>query len=180
MAPPAHRLLQTYTTTSTRTSNVGKLCPANLDRTTLVDQNDISQAKSQREELNSALGIDGYLSVYTEINSLTMQQTARWTKPLPWPNKMLLKLACLLVPSFLDLLSLSSSGPSSAAAVHALTAVLPSAVKKQKMNHTPSVSSTGQQLSWSWLFAWPWEHQYTVRYWLFRFYKGKYIRTINQ
>ena len=67
MAPPPQRLLQTYTTTSTRTSNVGKLCPANLDRTTLVDQNDISAAQSQRSEVNAALGIDGYEYTYSEI-----------------------------------------------------------------------------------------------------------------
>lgn len=74
-----------------------------------------------------------------------MQLTARLTRPSPWQDKMLLKLACLLAPSLLDLLFLSSFGLSSAVVVPAPIAVLPSAAKKQKTIHTQSVSSTGRQ-----------------------------------
>lgn len=57
---PTERLLITaYTTTSTRTQNVIDNCPANLDRSTLVDQEDVSAAVSQRKEVNAAIGIDG-------------------------------------------------------------------------------------------------------------------------
>ena len=51
LAPAPKRLLQTYTTTSTRTTNVNNLCPANLDRTTLVSSADKTAAQEQRTEV---------------------------------------------------------------------------------------------------------------------------------
>lgn len=61
MPTVTQRLLQatTYTTTSTRSNNVNDLCPANLDRSTLVNSGDVSSAASMRAEVNSAIGIDG-------------------------------------------------------------------------------------------------------------------------
>jgi hypothetical protein len=61
MPTVTERLLQatTYTTTSTRSNNVKDLCPANLDRTTLVNSGDVSAASSMRAEVNTAIGIDG-------------------------------------------------------------------------------------------------------------------------
>ena len=52
MQPAATRLLA-YTTTSTRTSNVNTLCAANLDRTTLVSQSDLTAAASARASVSS-------------------------------------------------------------------------------------------------------------------------------
>jgi hypothetical protein len=56
----ASQRLLAYTTTSTRTNNVGTLCGANLDRTTLVNQDDLSAATGFRASVNDELGIDGY------------------------------------------------------------------------------------------------------------------------
>ena len=77
LSPAPKRLLQTYTTTSTRTANVNNLCPANVDRTTLVSSADKTAAQDQRTEVNSALGIDGYFLNYVGINLLTMPPIAR-------------------------------------------------------------------------------------------------------
>jgi hypothetical protein len=56
--PPTQRLLG-YTTTATRSDNVNKNCPANLDRTTLVSTSDYNDAQSMRTTVNSNLGIEG-------------------------------------------------------------------------------------------------------------------------
>lgn len=58
MQPATARLLA-YTTTSTRTANVNTLCAANLDRTTLVNQADLTAATSARTAVSAELGIDG-------------------------------------------------------------------------------------------------------------------------
>jgi hypothetical protein len=60
LTPAPQRLLTgTYTTTPTRTDNVNKFCPANLDRTTLVSASDVTEAQSMRTSVNTQLGIDG-------------------------------------------------------------------------------------------------------------------------
>lgn len=59
---PTQRLLQTgtYTTTSTRTQNVVDLCPANLDRSTLVNNADVTAAVDMRATVTAEMGVDGY------------------------------------------------------------------------------------------------------------------------
>lgn len=52
----------TYQTNSTRTNNVQSYCAAYTDRTTLATTDDISSAKTNQNTVNSALGIDGYVS----------------------------------------------------------------------------------------------------------------------
>lgn len=91
MAPPSHRLLQNYITTSTRTANVNELCPANVDRSSLVDYNDIESAKEQRNEINSFLGIDGYFFVNIETSSSKKQLMAILIRLWLWLNKLLSK-----------------------------------------------------------------------------------------
>lgn len=56
---PAPQRLLPYTTTSTRTDNVVKNCPENMDRTTLVSTADFNEAKTMRTTVNSNLGVDG-------------------------------------------------------------------------------------------------------------------------
>lgn len=60
LAPPKQRLLLTYQTSSTRSSNIGNNCPANLDRSTLASTSDISTAQNLLNSVKSQLGIDGY------------------------------------------------------------------------------------------------------------------------
>ena len=97
LAPAPKRLLQTYTTTSTRTTNVNNLCPANLDRTTLVSSADKTAAQEQRTEVSNTLGIDGYFLNNVGINLLTMPPIAKLTRPLLWSRKTLSILAYLLL-----------------------------------------------------------------------------------
>lgn len=60
IAPVQQRLLAgTYFTTPTRTSNVNKYCPANLNRSSLASPSDYTNAESQRKQVNSQLNIDG-------------------------------------------------------------------------------------------------------------------------
>lgn len=61
LAPPKQRLLLTYQTSSTRSSNIANNCPANLDRTTLASTSDISTAQTYLNNVKSQLGIDGYI-----------------------------------------------------------------------------------------------------------------------
>jgi hypothetical protein len=56
---PAPQRLLPYTTTATRSDNVGKNCPASVDRTTLVSTSDFNDAKTMRTTVNSNLGVDG-------------------------------------------------------------------------------------------------------------------------
>lgn len=58
--PAPARLLGTYTTTSTRSTNVNKYCAANLNRSSLVSATDFSDAQSMRTDVNTQLKIDGY------------------------------------------------------------------------------------------------------------------------
>ena len=180
LAPAPKRLLQTYTTTSTRTTNVNNLCPANLDRTTLVSSADKTAAQEQRTEVSNTLGIDGYFLNNVGINLLTMPPIAKLTRPLLWSRKTLSILAYLLLLLLLAAWSSSSYGPSSAVVAPALTAVHPSAAKKQKTNSTQNASSTGQQWFWSWPFAWLLEPLFMVKYKWYRFFKGEHLRTCNQ
>ena len=78
MKTAKQRLLPSYQTSTTRTDNVGKYCSANLDRTTLVSSSDLSSASSNRKDVSSQLGIDGYLSIYIRnalINKLARGKT---------------------------------------------------------------------------------------------------------
>ena len=63
----ARFLATTYTTTSTRTNNVNKLCPAGTTRSSLVDAADLTSSASQRKALDDAMGIDGYVIYHIEI-----------------------------------------------------------------------------------------------------------------
>ena len=55
--PTPQRSLQ-YLTTSTRTNNVNKYC-SGRSRSTLATSSDKENAKSQRDQVDSELGIDG-------------------------------------------------------------------------------------------------------------------------
>jgi len=57
--PAPQRLLGSYTTTPTRTTNVNTYCSASLNRSNLVSSQDFSDAQSMRTTVNSQLGIDG-------------------------------------------------------------------------------------------------------------------------
>lgn len=60
LAPPKQRLLATYQTSSTRSSNIANNCPADLNRTTLASTSDISTAQTYLSNVKSQLGVDGY------------------------------------------------------------------------------------------------------------------------
>lgn len=59
IAPSSERLLQTYLTSTTRTANVAKYCVNGVDRTSLATTADISTAQTNRQAVESKLGIDG-------------------------------------------------------------------------------------------------------------------------
>ena len=54
-----NRLLASYQTSSTRSSNVNSYCPANLDRTTLAPSAEVSTALTNMNGVRSQLGVDG-------------------------------------------------------------------------------------------------------------------------
>lgn len=65
----SQRMLQSYTTTPTRTSTVTTLC-AGKNRTTLVNSAEISTNAQYSAQLKSSIGIDGYTHyINTEIHS---------------------------------------------------------------------------------------------------------------
>lgn len=61
LAPAKQRLLLTYQTSSTRSTNIANNCPSNLDRTTLAWTSDLSTAQTYLSNVKSQLGIDGYI-----------------------------------------------------------------------------------------------------------------------
>lgn len=60
LAPSKQRLLVSYQTSSTRSSNIANNCPASLDRSTLASTSDISTAQNYLSNVKSQLGVDGY------------------------------------------------------------------------------------------------------------------------
>ena len=58
--PVQQRLLpSSYLTTTTRTNGVTNLCTANLNRSTLVNQADVTAAATMIASVNTAIGLDG-------------------------------------------------------------------------------------------------------------------------
>ena len=57
--PLVARLLQTYTTTTTRSANIATYCPATITRANLVNSADVSAAQTMRQAVSSQLNIDG-------------------------------------------------------------------------------------------------------------------------
>ena len=54
-------LTSSYQTSSTRTTTVTKLCPANLNRSNLYSQSDLDASTQYQASVTSAINIDGYI-----------------------------------------------------------------------------------------------------------------------